>query len=240
MRWRGRRLMTVVGLVATWAAAPLQADVHLEDGTRVRTALLGFVSSETSRPGDSVTLEVVRDVIVNGVVVITRGTLVNGAIQEAVPARFGGRSGHLAMAITVTRSVDGQRISLRPSMAEQDHRVIPVGRVRRHLLVWAAEGRMFDVVVDGEYSVAPPPAPPPAPPITHVERPGRTVMVNEDVLKLVAAGIGEDVIVAAIRASRTRFQLGADDLAGLKNTGISDRVMIAMIEASRQPIRLFK
>lgn len=65
-------------------------------------------------------------------------------------------------------------------------------------------------------------------------------MVNEDVLMLVAAGISEDVIVAAIRASRTRFQLGADDLAEIKKAGTSDGVMIAMIKASRQPIRLFK
>jgi hypothetical protein len=81
-----------------------------------------------------------------------------------------------------------------------------------------------------------PPLPPPPTEPTAGLSPGETQkpMTNEDVIKLVDAGIGEDVIIAKVRASECRFQLEADDLVALKKAGVSDRVLAAMMEPRKK------
>lgn len=56
-------------------------------------------------------------------------------------------------------------------------------------------------------------------------------MTNDDVIKLVAAGVAEDVIVARIKNSQTAFALDTDSLVNLKKAGVSDRLLTAMLEA---------
>ena len=55
-------------------------------------------------------------------------------------------------------------------------------------------------------------------------------MTNADVLKLMAAGLGDDLIIAKINNSTTAFQLEADDLVNLHNAGVSDAVLHAMMK----------
>lgn len=56
-------------------------------------------------------------------------------------------------------------------------------------------------------------------------------MTNDDVVKLVAGGVSEDVILARIKSSQTAFALDADALVALKKAGVSDRVVTAMLES---------
>ena len=56
-------------------------------------------------------------------------------------------------------------------------------------------------------------------------------MRNEDVLKLAAGGLGDDLIIAKIRNSPTAFVLDTDAMLALKKAGISDQVLSAMISA---------
>jgi hypothetical protein len=58
-------------------------------------------------------------------------------------------------------------------------------------------------------------------------------MTNEDVLKLVSAGLGEEFILIKIRASPTSFALDTDSIVRLKSAGVSERVLAAMLEGSR-------
>lgn len=53
---------------------------------------------------------------------------------------------------------------------------------------------------------------------------------KEDIRKLVAAGVGDDVIVAFIRANRPVAKLSADDLIELKAAGVSEVVLKALVE----------
>ena len=56
------------------------------------------------------------------------------------------------------------------------------------------------------------------------------VISNQDVLKMVSAGLGEDVIIAKVReASKVNFQLSIDDLVALRKAGVSDRVVGVML-----------
>jgi hypothetical protein len=58
-------------------------------------------------------------------------------------------------------------------------------------------------------------------------------MTNDDVLKLVAGGVGEEVILTKIHASNTAFALDADSILRLKNAAASDRLLAAMLEGSK-------
>jgi hypothetical protein len=63
---------------------------------------------------------------------------------------------------------------------------------------------------------------------------GLKPLTNDDVLKLVAAGVGEDVVISRIQASPSAFKLEADDILALKKAGVGDRILAAMIEASKR------
>src|ERR1700681_2056615 len=60
--------------------------------------------------------------------------------------------------------------------------------------------------------------------------------LNDDsVVKMVKAGLGDDVIVAAIKNSPGTYSLSTDDLISLKKQGVSEKVLGAMIEKNAAP-----
>ena len=56
-------------------------------------------------------------------------------------------------------------------------------------------------------------------------------LTNDDVLKLVKQGFGDDVIVAMIEANDTAFDVSIGGLTALKDAGISNAIMSAMLKA---------
>lgn len=148
----------------------LQADVPLRDGTPVPVKLAQFISSETSISGDLVHFQVADDVLVDGRVVIKRGTAATGTIAEAFHFRMarGGwlwwwrrpRPGRLIFTVDTTTSVDGQTIRLR-SPSPVGGGIPERGRLaepRPPLIRWAHEGARFEARVEGEYRVVVPQA----------------------------------------------------------------------------------
>ncbi|MCC6486015.1 MAG: hypothetical protein IT364_00815 [Candidatus Hydrogenedentes bacterium] len=59
---------------------------------------------------------------------------------------------------------------------------------------------------------------------------GQTILTNEAVLKMVRAGLADEVVVGAIAQHEGRFSLSPDDLIALKAAGVSDRVIAAMLQ----------
>jgi hypothetical protein len=61
-----------------------------------------------------------------------------------------------------------------------------------------------------------------------------------DVVNMVQSGVGEDTIIASIRASSSTFQLAATDIVYLHNNNVSDRIIQAMMDkrplVSRHPV----
>jgi hypothetical protein len=55
-------------------------------------------------------------------------------------------------------------------------------------------------------------------------------MSNDSVVSLAAAGLGDEVVIAKIRASETAFDLSTEGLTQLKAKGVSSRVIATMIE----------
>lgn len=60
-------------------------------------------------------------------------------------------------------------------------------------------------------------------------------VTKEDIKKLAAAGISEDVILSYIRQNGPVAKMSADDLIELKQAGVSDKVLGALTGASPAP-----
>lgn len=56
---------------------------------------------------------------------------------------------------------------------------------------------------------------------------------NARIIDMAHKGLGDDVIIARIKASATKFSLSDDDLASLKKAGVSDAVVAAMIQSTQ-------
>jgi hypothetical protein len=63
---------------------------------------------------------------------------------------------------------------------------------------------------------------------------------NARVIEMTHKGLGDDVIIARIRASPTKFELSDDDLAVLKKAGVSDAVVAAMIQSTQLSVARVK
>ena len=98
----------VAGPTHTGAAA-----FALVNNTPIRLKLNNTISSATAHVGDAVELEVVEDVIVDGVTVLPAGWKVNGAISEAEAKKRFGHGGKLAFSITSMTLADGEHVKVR-------------------------------------------------------------------------------------------------------------------------------
>ncbi len=63
---------------------------------------------------------------------------------------------------------------------------------------------------------------------------------NARIIEMTHKGLGDDVIIARIKASPTKFELSDDDLAKLKKEGVSDAVVAAMIQSTQLSIAKVK
>jgi hypothetical protein len=97
------------------AANPARAisGFTLAKNTPVRVKLVKTISSATAHVGDAVELEVLDDVVVQGVVVLPKGSKENGVIAEAEPKKRFGHGGKLAFSVSSLRLADGEQAPLR-------------------------------------------------------------------------------------------------------------------------------
>jgi len=99
------------------AVAPTNASAPrgflLEDGTPVHLILSETVSSASAQTGDTIELEVVDDVAVNGLLIIPRGSNAWATVTDAEHKRHLGRPGKLDLNIDKVRLADGEKALLR-------------------------------------------------------------------------------------------------------------------------------
>ncbi len=53
-------------------------------------------------------------------------------------------------------------------------------------------------------------------------------LTNESIIKMVKAGLGEDLILSMVNAQPGKYALGVDDMIALKGAGVSDKILSAM------------
>ena len=125
----------------------------LLNNTPVRVKLLKTISSATARVGDAVEFEVLDDVLVQGVPVVTKGSKASGVIAEAEPKKRFGRAGILAFSITSVRLADGEQAHLRcyqeaaGSSNTSSSAVIPLASGKDVAILQDVE---FTALVDGD------------------------------------------------------------------------------------------
>lgn len=68
------------------------------------------------------------------------------------------------------------------------------------------------------------------------QTPAQDVLDNQAIIKLVKAGLSEDIIVSLIKTREGRYSTGPDDLVALKAAGVPDSVISAIVHrASSSP-----
>jgi len=55
------------------------------------------------------------------------------------------------------------------------------------------------------------------------------ILTNDSVVKLVKAGLAEEIILNMVKTQPAKFELGADQILALKNANVSDKVISAMV-----------
>ena len=145
--------------------------------TPIRVRILKAVSSATAHPGDTLEFEVLEDVLLDGVVVITRGSKATGTVAVAEPKKHFGHDGKLAFNITSVRLADNEQAPVRcfhesvGSANSSTNSVLPLGSGKDAAV---PQGTEFTALVDGDVHLkreafgvakdasAPPPASPTA------------------------------------------------------------------------------
>jgi hypothetical protein len=85
----------------------------LLDSTPVRMKLGSALSSADAKVGDEVDLEVSEDVVVDGLLVISKGAIARGVVNEAEPKKALGRGGKLGVLVRSVRLANNQEAVLR-------------------------------------------------------------------------------------------------------------------------------
>ena len=93
--------------------AVAQRKVKLEDGTLVILRTVETIDPRVVGVGDIVKLEVAKDVVVDGVVVIKAGIPAMAEIVAAEKEGYIGKAGKINIAVYSTKAVDGQKVPLR-------------------------------------------------------------------------------------------------------------------------------
>lgn len=58
---------------------------------------------------------------------------------------------------------------------------------------------------------------------------GQETLTNESIIKMVKAGLSEEIIIGMVNREAGKFSMGVDDLIALKSAGVSEKVLAAMI-----------
>jgi hypothetical protein len=82
------------------------------EGTEFYVVTAAPLSSKDASAGQRVAMKVDENVLVNGVLVIAKGTPVRAEVNEAKGAGMFGKAGKLTLRIESTTAVDGQKVPL--------------------------------------------------------------------------------------------------------------------------------
>lgn len=109
-------LLTVPTLLA---GQDKQAEIILAEGTPVHVVTSQETSSKDAKPNDRVDFTVDEDVVVDGHVVLRKGTAAVGSVINAMKGGYMGKSGKLAIQVESTRTMDGQPLKLRAAKGKE-------------------------------------------------------------------------------------------------------------------------
>ncbi|HEY3939277.1 MAG TPA: hypothetical protein VGL97_17730 [Bryobacteraceae bacterium] len=236
-----------------WAipVAAYAQETTLPEGTPIKLRLMRTLSSASANEGDKVDFQTVDDIAVAGSTLIPKGSTAIATITSAEPKKRMARGGKLSLNIDYVRLPDNEKLSLRgvQNVKGGGHTgAMTGGIVVTAIVLWPAapfflfmhgkdvsipEGHEVTVYTSSDYQPKHTAAPSVA--IARASSTAVAPIANADILKLKAAGFGDDLIVQRIRMSRGDYKLDPDALSDLKKAGLSDAVISAMMTAATQP-----
>ena len=94
-------------------------EIVLAEGTALIVVTAQEITSKQARPNDSVNFTVNEDLLVNGQVIVKKGTAALGSVVTAQKGGYMGNSGKLAIVVESTTTVDGQPLKLRAAKGRE-------------------------------------------------------------------------------------------------------------------------
>src|ERR1035438_9284689 len=61
----------------------------------------------------------------------------------------------------------------------------------------------------------------------------QATLTNDSIIKMLKAGLSEDIVLSSIHSQPGKYSTGADDLIALKSAGVSDKIIAAMLPRPR-------
>jgi hypothetical protein len=94
-------------------------EIVLPEGTPINVITAQEVTSKAAKPNDPVNFTVNEDLVINGQVVVRKGTPAIGSVINAEKGGYLGKSGKLGIQVESTQTVDGQPLKLRAAKGKE-------------------------------------------------------------------------------------------------------------------------
>jgi hypothetical protein len=219
----------------------------LQDGTPVRLRLNSDISSATARANETVDFEVTEPVVSQNYVAIPKGSIALGRVTKAEAKRRFGRAGSLEISIDSVRLPNGQTIPLRATRekgaGDMSGSRVAATIAASPVLVWVKgkdvsfkKGTETTAYVSGDARVdeSGTKAGSLAPTDASANRTAAgAVLTNADIVRMVKAGLSDEITLNTIANSPANFDIAAQDLIKLKEAGVNDTIINAMVQKSR-------
>jgi hypothetical protein len=111
--------LTVTSSMFAFAGSTGPQKVVIPDGTEISAIFTETISSKTANEDDPITFKVDEDVVINGNVVIAKGSIIKGIVSRAKKSGFFGKGGELNVRLESGVTVDGQKIKVRASKGKE-------------------------------------------------------------------------------------------------------------------------
>lgn len=93
--------------------------IVVAEGTPINVAVAKEVTSKEAKPNAPVDFTVVEDLVINGQVIVRKGTPASGSVINAEKGGYMGKSGKLAVQVESTTTSDGQQLKLRAAKGRE-------------------------------------------------------------------------------------------------------------------------
>ena len=97
----------------------IEDEIVIAEGTAVKVVTTTEITSKKAKPNDPVGFTVDEDVVINGQVVVRKGTEAIGSVVNAEKGGYMGKSGKLAIQVESTKTADGQPLKLRAAKGKE-------------------------------------------------------------------------------------------------------------------------
>lgn len=96
-----------------------QDEIVVTEGTPINVSVAKEVTSKEAKPNDPVEFTVTEDLVINGHVIVRKGTPAIGSVINAEKKGYMGKSGKLAVQVESTTTSDGQPLKLRAAKGRE-------------------------------------------------------------------------------------------------------------------------